>query len=160
MRHLFFKTGNEDLKTKYRIVFSRVCDIIDSDIVPSRMTQYSFELFRRENCESLFEKRRKNAKALIKVLANYPKIIILQESIDVSNLYVPLVVNDRDEIQRKLNALGIFNTIIWPIRDEQKNICENAKYIEEHMLAAPCDQRYSTDDMEYIGNEIVRIINE
>ena len=44
------------------------------------------------------------------------------------------------------------------LMDEQKQVCSVAKFTEKNMLAAPCDQRYSTDDMKTIGAEIVRVI--
>jgi hypothetical protein len=53
--------------------------------------------------------------------------------------------------------MGIFNTVIWPLNNEQKEICNTANYTEEHMLAAPCDQRYGSIDMEFIGKEMVKI---
>ena len=62
----------------------------------------------------------------------------------------------RDEVQKKLSERGIFCTIIWPLTDKQKALCDVARFTEENMLAAPCDQRYSVDDIEFIGKEIVR----
>lgn len=160
LRYTFLETGNYDLKPMFRGIFSTVSNIIDQDKNPSMMSMYSYKLINNCDFASLFEVRKDNANALINVLRACPDIKVLQPNDKVSNLYVPFVIKNRDKKQDKLNKLGIFNTIIWPLSDEQKSICKNAKYIEEHMLAAPCDQRYTVEDMKYIGQEILRIINE
>ena len=102
--------------------------------------------------------RQQNAETLISILSTYPYVSFIQNQSGNSDLYVSFIVPNRDEVQRKLSAEGIFNTIIWPLMDEQKHVCSVAKITEENMLAAPCDQRYSTDDMKTIGAEIVRVI--
>ena len=84
---------------------------------------------------------------------------IIQKETRISDLYVTFLVENRDKIQKKLSEIGIFNTIIWPLCELQKNTCGVAKYTEESMLAAPCDQRYTVEDMKYIGAEIVRVCN-
>lgn len=73
-------------------------------------------------------------------------------------MYVAFMVDDRDFKQSILSTKGIYNTVIWPLNDMQKTVCETAKYTEKHMLAAPCDQRYSISDMQFIGNEIKSIV--
>lgn len=160
LRHSFFNTGDKTLKTQYRAIFSTVSDIIDNDRMPSRMTSYSFEILKKTDFETIEKIRQNNASVLITILSSSQRIQVLQTSSSVSNLYVPFLVDNRNNVQNKLNKIGIYNTIIWPISKEQKEVCENAKYIEEHMLAAPCDQRYTIDDMKYIGQEIVRVVNE
>ena len=159
MRNEFFRTGDEIIKSKYRKIFSTVSDIMDVDKNPSGMSAYSFEIAKRTDWDTVRKQRKENAEALISILKNAP-VNIIQDQTGLSDLYVAFLLEHRDQKQSKLSSMGIFNTIIWPLTDEQKEICEVTKYTEEHMLAAPCDQRYSVDDMVYIGNEIVRIINE
>ena len=160
MRHSFFETGCIKQKNEYRKIFSEVGDILDEDYMPSRMSKYSFELIKNTDFNKLFKARQNNSKALIKMLKKNKNIKILQSNTSISNLYVPFLINNRDSKQQELNRLGIFNTIIWPLSKEQMDICPVSKYIVDHMLAAPCDQRYTTKDMEYIGKEIVRVIDE
>lgn len=160
LRRKFFETGDLSLKEQYRTIFSTVSDIIDNEKNPSRMSSYSFEFLKTIDFKQIKSTRKNNAKELIGVLKKCPKIRLLQTDTNKSNLYVPFAVNDRDLKQGELNKLGIFNTIIWPITKEQKEACDTAKYVEEHMLAAPCDQRYTVADMFFIGKDIVRIVNE
>lgn len=156
MRHEFLGCGDETIKTEYRKIFSTVSDIMDRD-EPSAMSAYSYALAKDTDWDELKSVRQANAEALISALQVSPYISLIQEKPGFSDLYVAFTVPNRDEIQTRLSKLGIFNTIIWPLTKEQKNICGVAKYTEENMLAAPCDQRYKVEDMRYIGAEIVRV---
>ncbi len=160
MRNEFLMTGNESLKMEYRRIFSTVSDIIDKDKIPSRMSAYSYKLANSADWEYIKAQRRKNAECLIDILKKYD-VQFIQDKTGFSDLYVAFVVNNRNFKQSKLSQKGIFNTVIWPLNNEQKRVCEVAKFTEEHMLAAPCDQRYSIKDIQFIGKEIANtIIND
>ena len=156
MRHEYLKCGEEKIKTEFRKIFSEVSGIMDND-EPSSMTAYSYALAQNTDWEELCSKRRENARVLISILRESSYITLIQEQPGLSDLYVAFTVDNRDEVQKRLSSEGIFNTIIWPISDDQKAACDVAKMTEQNMLAAPCDQRYTVDDMNYIGKEIVRI---
>lgn len=158
MRHEYLACGDENIKTEYRKIFSSVTDLMDAD-EPSAMSAYSYALAKNTDWDWVRRVRQQNARELISILSSSPHISIIQKTTGLSDLYVPYTVPNRDEVQRMLSAEGIFNTIIWPLMEEQKQICSVARFIEENMLAAPCDQRYSIDDMKTIGDEIVRVIN-
>ena len=85
---------------------------------------------------------------------------MIQKDTRFSDLYVAFMVPNRDEVQKRLSNMGIFNTIIWPLNEKQKEVFIIACITEENMLAAPCDQRYGVEDMNYIGNEIVRVVSD
>lgn len=155
MRNEFFKTGNESIKTAYRRIFSTVSDIMDGDKNPSRMSAYAYEIASHADWDEIREIRKQNAEVLIDILKDFG-IQFIQEETGRSDLYVAFLTEARDSRQSKLSLKGIFNTIIWPLTDKQKDVCEVSKYTEEHMLAAPCDQRYSVSDMKMIGNEICK----
>lgn len=159
MRHQFFQCGDESIKTEYRKIFSEVSNIMEKD-EPSAMSAYSYELAAKTDWGKVRTVRQGNASTLISILQSSPHINIIQTRTGLSDLYVAFTIKNRDAVQRQLSKKGIFNTIIWPLSEEQKNICSVAKFTEENMLAAPCDQRYTADDMKYIGNEIVRVANE
>lgn len=157
MRNKFFKTGDQNIKTVYRKIFSTVSDIIDDNKEPSRMSAYAYAMAVNADWDKIRKQREENAKKLIAVLEN-EGVRFIQSKTGESDLYVAFIIDDRDLKQSKLSPQGIFNTIIWPLSEEQKKVCNVAKYTEEHMLAAPCDQRYSVRDMQFIGNEIVKVI--
>ena len=158
-RHEFLKTGDERIKTEYRKVFSTVSDIIDNDKLPGRMSEYSFRLAQQTDYDTIKEKRINNAQALVSRLQQ-AGFSFVQEEVGTGDLYIPVLVENRDALQRKLSAEGIFCTVIWPLSDVQRESCQVAKYTEEHLLAVYCDQRMSKEDMEYIASRIVELNNE
>lgn len=157
MRHEFLSCGDETIKTEYRKIFSTVSDLMDED-EPSAMSAYAHSLAKQTDWDWVRKTRWQNAEALISILSTSSYIKFVQDKPGLSDLYVPFTVPNRDEVQSKLSAEGIFNTIIWPLKEEQKEACKVAKYTEENMLAAPCDQRYAEEDMKTIGAEIVRVV--
>ncbi len=159
MRSEYAITGDENLKRKYRQIFSNVSLLLDNDITPVKMTAYSYELACNTDWEHIRRKRRDNAYVLNMVFSGHKNIKIINCDINRSDLYVPIMIENRDEVQQDLSSKGIFNTIIWPLRKEQMNACTTATYVSEHMLAVPCDQRYTKEDMLYIGNEIAMVVN-
>lgn len=159
MRREFFATGNPDTKNEYRKIFSTVSDIIDADREPSRMSEYSYQLALQADWNVIRQKRKENAERLISILEE-ANVDYIQPKSGNSDLYVPFKVSGRDDKQRRLSHKGIFNTVIWPLSEEQRMTCPVARETEVRMLAAPCDQRYTLEDMDYIGNEMVRTFNE
>ena len=159
MRHSFLQNGDESLKTTYRKIFSSVSEIMDKD-GPSAMSAYSYAIVKETDWEEIRSARSNNAKVLISIMQSCPAISFIQNKTGFSDLYVAFTVQNRDAVQKTLSQEGIFNTIIWPLNNKQRAICDVARNTESHMLAAPCDQRYSVDDMEYIGHEIVRVVND
>ncbi len=159
MRATYLQTGNEETKTKYREIFSTVSDIIDSDLNPARMSAYAYALAANTDWNIIRTRRKENASCLISILQE-AGVPLIQEHAGISDLYVAFLTDHRDSKQNDLSSKGIFNTIIWPLADEQKQTCRVAQYTQACMLAAPCDQRYTTDDMAYIGKEIVQIIGK
>ena len=154
MRHAFLQNGDIQLKATYRQMFSTVSDILDEDTTPSRMSAYAYEIARSTDWDGIKQQRTENARVLTEALRNNPYVRLIQPEADKSGLYVPFTISNRDEVQALLSPMGIFNTIIWPLNDEQRAVCPVAKETEETMLAAPCDQRYTTADMQAIGRQI------
>ena len=159
LRNQFFHTGDQTLKTKYRQIFSSVSHILDDDPLPCGMSAYAYALAQKTDWENLRACRRENARVLMDILKDCPKIHLIQNQPGLSDLYVAFTVDNRDAVQSSLAQLGVFCTVIWPLDQEQILACPMAAYTQAHMLAAPCDQRYTTEDMRYIGKEIVRFVN-
>lgn len=159
MRHTFFETGDQAIKQRYRAVFSTITDQIDNDPRPCGMSKYAFQLAQQTDWESVRNQRFRNAKTLLNELKAKP-VAFIQPNAGVSDLYVALCTSRRDEIQQKLAAKGIFCTVIWPLRTEQKAACSVAKATTEGMLAVPCDQRYTEEDMYHISDEITKVLYE
>ena len=70
-------------------------------------------------------------------------------------LYLPVYADRRDELQAFLTKRDIYAPVLWPIGKENVNFLTNdEKYIFEHILALPIDQRYGIAEMVYIAEAL------
>ena len=157
MRWEYFRIGDEEIKSEYRKIFSEVSNILDKDTKVCRMSKYSFNKICRADWKMIREQRMNNSRRLISYLKK-ANAKLIQDSVGISDLYVPFLVDNRNEIQNILSKMGIFNTIIWPLSDKQRKTCSVSEKTEMYMLAAPCDQRYVEEDMKFIGEKFVEVI--
>ena len=157
MRNEYLKYGDESIKVQYRNIFSTVTEMIDNERVPGLMSQYAFEKVCMTDLCKVSDIHRENAQVLINELKDFS---FVQKKSGYGDIYVAILINNRDVIQRKLASMGIFCTIIWPLNEEQRNVCDVAKYTEEHMLTIYCDQRYNEEDIRHIACCIRRVCNE
>lgn len=102
--------------------------------------------------ERLKNRRKENYKTLLEGLRNIPGIRILFDELskDVTPLYFPILVDDREPIQGLLADNDIYAPVVWPKEENSPVICENAERVYERILCIPIDQRYDTDDMKRI----------
>ena len=80
----------------------------------------------------------------------------LERSFDGAPFSLPILVNKRDEMQKKLAQKGVYAPVLWPICDEARATCPVSATMADMMLSLPIDQRYDWDDIE----DIARIIRE
>ena len=74
-------------------------------------------------------------------------------------LYYPIYAADRDELQRFLSGRGVYAPTLWPVGKENANcLSEEECYIYEHILALPIDQRYGTEEMQYVAETLDRYV--
>ena len=115
------------------------------------MLQQDQELNQKARCENfvfLFG-HVKNSSKITKVCDNL-------DSVTTAPLYFTIYVQDRSTLQRQLAQNAIYAPVIWPVKDNRVLINEEVKYIYDHLLAIPCDQRYDVNDMQ----RAVDIINK
>lgn len=107
------------------------------------------------NGEEIAFARRKNMKHLMDLLEGKVKMVPgLRKSWSFAPFSLPILVDDRDNVQRLLAQNGVYAPVLWPICEDARNVCANSAFIADHMLSLPIDQRYDWDDMELIA-EIV-----
>lgn len=74
-----------------------------------------------------------------------------QNRLVTAPLYFAIYADDRDGLQSFLTARGIYAPVLWPIgKENEGSLTADERYIFEHMLALPIDQRYGREEMEYI----------
>ncbi len=152
--------GNGEQRTKaISIHLSKSADhIADSNITSHKMSQVAYNLLVKEDMEKNQKNRFSNYTYLFNKIKETPKIAkVCQNMADVTTapLYFTIYVQDRPALQRLLAQDSIYAPVIWPVEDERVLINEEVKYIYDHVLAIPCDQRYDEKDMR----RAVEIIN-
>lgn len=68
----------------------------------------------------------------------------------------PIIVNNRDTIQKRLAQAGVYAPVLWPIPSKARARCSVSARMSDQMLSIPIDQRYNYDDIE----DIARIVLE
>ncbi len=66
-------------------------------------------------------------------------------------LYFPIYAKDRDDLQKFLTDHDIYAPVLWPIGKENEScLTRTERYIYDHMLALPMDQRYGLPEMQHM----------
>ena len=111
---------------------------------------------------ALLAKRRANIARLIERLAalDGTRLRFLSEHPEESTLYFPVYLENRGDIQRAMAQRGVYCPVIWPEPEAARGACEVSKYVTEHMLALPCDQRYTPEDMDFIADTLIEALEK
>ena len=105
--------------------------------------------------------RRRNAAGLEQALAalvSAGKLRPLCKSGTTAGLYYPILLENRDAVQQALARRNIYCPVIWPIPAQAQRICEICEATAAHILALPCDQRYTEQDMATIAETLKAIV--
>jgi dTDP-4-amino-4,6-dideoxygalactose transaminase len=152
--------GNGEQKTKDISIWlnKSANHLAASNIAPHRMSDISYNLLQKENLKDNQNSRFNNYAFLFQNIRESTQIKKVCQNLDevtTAPLYFTIYVQDRPALQRVLAQEAIYAPVIWPVEDERVLVDNDVKYIYDHLLAIPCDQRYGTVDMQ----RIVTIIN-
>lgn len=108
------------------------------------------------NGEEIAFARRENMKHLWALLKGKIKMIPgLERSFEGAPFSLPILVENRDAIQKQLAQKGVYAPVLWPIDEKARKICEVSAFVSDHMLSIPIDQRYNYDDIEDIASIVL-----
>ena len=152
--------GNEEQRTKaISIRLIKAADhIADYNIIPHKMSQVAYNLMVKEDLEKNQKSRFANYTYLfnnIKESEKVTKVCNNMACVTTAPLYFTIFVQDRPSLQRLLSQDSIYAPVIWPVEDDHVLINDEVKYIYDHILAIPIDQRYDEMDMQ----RVVEIVN-
>lgn len=151
LRGHYFLNGKQRMKD-LSIRLSKSADrYAENHIYPHKMSQVSYNLLLSEDTVQNQHKRFANYSYLFKTVIENKKISKVCNDIKevtTAPLYFAIFVQDRQKLQRQLAKDSIYAPIIWPVEDEKTLINDEVKYIYNHLLAIPCDQRYDEKDMQ------------
>ena len=103
--------------------------------------------------EQICVKRSENYEFLNKFLKDISGVdkIISNSMKAIAPLYMPVYVkNNRLALQEYLAANCVYCPVIWPMPNQIQNMDNETKYMYEHMLCLPIDQRYGCEEMKKI----------
>lgn len=122
-------------------------EVLIEENYESMMSRESQNIFAATNLEEVAQCRRRNAQYLIKELQTIGIESLLPLKNDCVPLFVPIAINDRDDLRRTLRKHAIFCPVHWPLRDDMMHL-ETGAFMAEHELSLVIDQRYTLEDMQ------------
>lgn len=153
LRSIYFKSKDQKVKDISIRLNKMANSVVQMNIFPHRMSSFSYELMQKEDEYQNNQIRFSNFIYLYTNISDSKRIVKVCTDLSIvttAPLYFTIYVDDRTSLQRLLAENGIYAPIIWPVKDDKVLISEDVKYIYHHLLAIPCDQRYSKQDMQHI----------
>lgn len=148
-------------KEEFRRILGEAEHEIDEQITTERMSDISKKVLDNQSVNSEWGgvryKRQTNLKHLYELIKDIEGISFpFSEGTSLDNAYfmLPILIKNRDDVQKVFAQEGLYCQLLWPLSDEARNVCKTAAKMEKEMLAIPIDQRYDFDDIEQIGHII------
>ena len=152
LKENYYKTGDELLKQEFRPLYYQMNDVFSSTTSPHEMGDLSKRVLLCADMDLIRRKRCENYAALQIGLRGIRGISIPFENDENRGvpLYFPVYVDDRTKFQQYLIDNKVYCPILWPCPINEENCSATARYIYNHILCIPCDQRYAIEDMKTI----------
>lgn len=132
----------------YLRLFEKGEDLIEQNY-ESVMSDEATRIFAATDLELVAKRRKVNANYLTAELSKLdiePLLPIRGGSVP---LFVPVLIDNRDEVRRELRRNGIFCPVHWPLRDDMQQL-PMGRVMAEKELSLVVDQRYNMEDMQSI----------
>lgn len=129
--------------------------IAASDPEPRNPSALSRWVLRRLDWSDIVEQRRRNYECLLEVATEFDWVrpVFPELDPDVCPLMFPVYVEDRDRLQRFLAEYRIYAPVHWRPGRSRGEVYEHstARWVTDHILSIPIDQRYTPDDLHAVG---------
>lgn len=147
LRYDAIEKDSVELFWKGEMLLRRVFDNFGSD-------ERSRDIMRHADFQKISETRRENYHCLLESVKEKDSLRIVFPILDKGTVpsHFTVFVNERENVQAYLKALDIKSSIYWP-----QGPCidlegqEDTRYLYDHVLSLPFDQRFSTEDMKVIA---------
>lgn len=159
LRGQYFETGEQSVKDTSIRLSKQADHISESNITPHRMSQVAYNILQHEDYANNQNKRLANYTYLFSNIHKNVRVHKICHNLDevtTAPLYFPLYVDDRQELQKRLAQQAVYAPVLWPLEEERLVINDTIRYIYDHILVIPCDQRYDVNDLQ----RAVEIINK
>lgn len=129
-------------------------DWLDQHTDIGEMSAQTAGILRTVKEEECRKKRSENYGYLCQRLENktqFRPILSVRES-GAAPLYLAVYAKDRRKLQDFLRENDIYAPVLWPVgKENEACLTAQERYIYEHMLALPMDQRYGQKEMERVA---------
>lgn len=145
--------GKKELKASYLERNKEAEERLDEKSGISVVSRISEKLLNKQEETAAKNRRIENCCILFEELQGSRNFTYVWDNLekDTAPLYFPIYVEDRDSLQEYLREHDIYAPVLWPIGIENIScLTEAEKYIYEHLLAIPVDQRYGREEMHRI----------
>jgi len=124
------------------------------------ISERSMQMLRLLNAGQIRFARRENMRHLWTLLNGKIEMVpSLERSFDGAPFSIPILVDDRDNVQQALNRRGVYTQWVWPVCEEAQKICPVSRAINDRVLSVPVDQRFSWDDIEDMAAIIIDTVH-
>ncbi len=162
-----FMSGTEDRssdKNDFISLFDKSESILNSQSRYYTMSKYTRERIISVDWKRIAHKRKENYCALRDSLKSISgmEIVFPHISDNTVPLYFPVFVDrsKRDSVRYSMRKNNILLPVIWPVPSFLTNSLRvEVKKIYGEILAIPCDQRYTKQEMRFIADRIRRQMN-
>lgn len=158
----YMKSWEPVLKEAFLAQYHRAEELLDADGEPVVMSGTYREIAARLDFGAVYEARLRNVLHLqkeLRPLRDAGKLDFLSETPEASCLYLPILLEDRDAVQRAMAERKVYCPVIWPQPAEVTNPGAASRRVTQHMLALPIDQRYSNLETDYFCDCLMQILN-
>lgn len=128
--------------------FERGEELIEQNY-DSVMSAEASDILAQTNLDAVAEKRKANARYLFEELLKLGLSPILPVKENQVPLFVPVLIDRRNEVRRELRKNGIFCPVHWPLREDMLQLA-TGRLMAEKELSLVIDQRYNIVDMQSI----------
>lgn len=136
--------GELGIKDEDYLALFKQGDELISDNYESRMSDDSQRLFAGTDFEQAKCQRQANARVILEGLSRLGIEPLIEVPSDSVPLFIPVYLENRDEVRRKMFAHEVFCPIHWPL---EGMAVKKGNEMAEHELSLIIDQRYSVEDM-------------
>lgn len=124
-----------------------------------RISATGMKMIKSVNGEMIRFARQANMEHIMGLLAGKVESVPgIERSLFAAPFAFPIMVDGRDEVQKKLAAAGVYAPVLWPIDEEARKLCPVSERMSDRMLAIPVDQRYDYYDIEAISSIVLKTL--
>lgn len=160
MKKKYLFNIDQSIKEKFKAQLFKAEKLLDTNTINS-ISELSMKKLNAINVTEIKTIRKTNFEHLWNEIKKTSKIelAIRLEEVNLNEFYfmLPLLLNNRDLVQKKISDQGLYTQVIWKIPTKARQ-CKNSANLSDRILCVPIDQRYNFWDIQDIMKIIIKTI--